>query len=141
MTVTDEELYQGFSKEQIESYETEARERWGSTDAYSESRQRVRNMSKAQWQAVKDQGDEATRLLAGLIDRDPGDPEVQAAVAKHHAWIENFYSAPAELYTGLGQMYADDLRFRATYDKYVPNLADFMRDAMAIYADTALSGR
>ena len=141
MMVTDEELYEGFSKEQIESYETEARERWGSTNAYAESRQRVRNMSKAQWSAVKDQGDEATRLMAGLMDRDPADPEVQAAIARHHAWIENFYTASAEMYTGLGQMYADDERFRAFYDAYAPDLADFMRDAMAIYADTVLSGR
>ncbi|MCB0235981.1 MAG: MerR family transcriptional regulator, partial [Anaerolineae bacterium] len=41
MTLTNEELYEGFSKEQIESYENEARERWGSTDAYKESRKRV----------------------------------------------------------------------------------------------------
>ena len=141
MTLTDEELYEGFSKEQIESYQNEARERWGSTDAYQESQRRVGNMSKAQWNAVKQQGDEATRLMAGLMDRDPADPEVQAAIAKHHAWIENFYTAPAEMYAGLGQMYADDERFRAYYDAYAPDLADFMRDAMAIYANTALSGR
>ena len=138
MTLTNEELYEGFSKEQIESYESEAKERWGYTAAYQESRQRVGNMSKAQWNAVKDQGDEATRLMAGLMGRDPADPDVQAAIAKHHAWIENFYTAPAELYVGLGQMYADDQRFRAFYDAYAPDLADFMRDAMAIYAETVL---
>ncbi|MEZ4769799.1 MAG: MerR family transcriptional regulator [Caldilineales bacterium] len=141
MTLTDEELYEGFSKEQIESYQNEARERWGSTDAYQESQRRVRNMSKAQWQAVKDQGDEATRLMAGLMGRDPADPEVQAAIARHHAWIENFYNAPAEMYAGLGQMYVDDPRFRAHYDAYAPDLADFMRDAMQIYADTVLTNR
>ena len=141
MTLTDEELYEGFSKEQIESYQSEAKERWGATDAYRESQRRVGNMSKAQWSTVKDQGDEATRLMAGLMGRDPADPEVQAAIAKHHAWIENFYTAPAEMYAGLGQMYVDDERFRANYDKYAPGLADFMRDAMAIYADTVLAAR
>lgn len=141
MTLTVEELYEGFSKEQIESYENEARERWGSTDAYQESRRRVGKMSKGQWEGVKQQGDEATRLMASLMGRDPADPEVQAAIARHHAWIENFYPAPAELYTGLGQMYAEDERFRATYDAYAPGLADFMRDAMVIYAETALTSR
>ena len=113
----------------------------GATNAYAESRQRVRNMTKAQWNAVKDQGDEATRLLAELMDRDPADPEVQTAIAKHHAWIENFYTASAEMYAGLGQMYADDPRFRANYDKYAPDLADFMRDALAVYAKTVLARR
>lgn len=141
MTLTDEELYEGFSKEQIESYQREANERWGSTPAYAESQQRVRNMSKAQWNAVKDQGDEATRAMASLMGHDPASPEVQAAIAKHHAWIENFYTAPAEMYAGLGQMYAEDERFRAYYDKFAPDLADFMRDAMAIYAETVLANR
>lgn len=141
MTLTDEELYQGFSKEQIESYQQEAQERWGATDAYQESQRRVRNMTKAQWNAVKQQGDEATRQMASLMGRDPADTEVQAAIAGHHAWIENFYRAPAELYAGLGQMYAEDERFRAYYDAYAPDLADFMRDAMQVYADTVLASR
>ncbi|MEZ4771347.1 MAG: MerR family transcriptional regulator [Caldilineales bacterium] len=70
---------------------------------------------RAQWQAVKDQGDEATRLMAGLMNSDPADPEVQAIYARHHAWIENFYNAPAEMYAGLGQMYVGDPRC-AHYD-------------------------
>ena len=139
--LTDEELYEGFSKEQIESYQREANERWGSTPAYAESQRRVRNMTKAQWNAIGQQGDEATREMASLMGGDPASPEVQAAIAKHHAWIENFYPAPAEMYAGLGQMYVEDERFRAYYDKYAPDLADFMRDAMAIYAETALASR
>lgn len=141
MTLTDEELYEGFSKEQIESYQNEARERWGTTSAYAESQRRVSSMNREQWNAVKQQGDEATRLMTALLGRDPADAEVQAAIARHHAWIENFYPAPAEQYAGLGQMYAEDERFRAHYDAYAPGLADFMRDAMAIYAETALASR
>jgi hypothetical protein len=33
-------------------------------------------------------------------------------------------------------MYVDDERFRANYDKVATGLAEFQRDAMAVYART-----
>jgi len=140
MPLTDEELYEGFSpkeKEQLKEYEAEARERWGEMAA--ESQRRVRQMSKAQWQAIQQEGDAATRLMAETMGRPVSDPDVQAAIARHHAWIENFYPCSAEMYRGLGQMYVDDPRFTATYDKVRPGLALFMRDAMAYYAEHMLT--
>ncbi|HSN75740.1 MAG TPA: MerR family transcriptional regulator [Anaerolineae bacterium] len=136
--MTDEELYAGFTKEQAERYRREAREMWD-PDFVEATEQRVRKMSKAQWAAVGQQGEEATQLVASLMGRSPDDPAVQAAIAQHHAWIENFYPAPAELYRGLGQMYVEHPEFRAFYEKYRPGLADFMQAAMAHYADTALT--
>ncbi len=133
----DEELYEGFSKEQIERYKREAREMYD-PKLVEESEKRVRRMSKAEWQAVKAEGDEVTRGLAALMDRDPADPDVQALVARHHAWIERFYPAGAELYRGLGRLYAEHPEFRATYDRYAPGLADFLCAAMACYAEVAL---
>ena len=140
MTLTDEELYEGFSKNQIERYKREAREMYDPA-LVEESERRVARMSKAQWEAVKLEGDEVTRGIAGLMDREPGDPEVQALIARHHAWIENFYPASAELYRGLGQGYASHPDFRAFYDRYRPDLADFMAAAMACYADQVLAKR
>ena len=140
MPLTDEELYEGFSpkeREQLKEYEAEARDRWGEMAA--ESQRRVRQMSKAQWQAVQEEGDAATRLMGEYMGRPVSDPDVQAAIARHHAWIENFYPCSAEMYRGLGQMYVDDPRFTATYDKVRPGLAVFMRDAMAYYAEHTLT--
>ena len=138
MTMTDEELYEGFTKEQIERYKREAREMYD-PELVAESERRVRNMSRAQWNAVKEEGDQVTRAIAEVADRAPGDPEVQALIARHHAWIEHFYPASAELYRGLGQGYAEHPDFREFYDKYRPGLADFMQTAMAYYADHALA--
>jgi DNA-binding transcriptional MerR regulator len=134
--LTDAELYAGFSDEQIERYRREARERWG--DVVEETEQRVRHMSRDQWQAVGQEGEEVTRALAGLMDRAPGDPEVQGYIARHHAWIEHFYPASAELYRGLGQLYVEHEEFRKYYDKYAPGMADFMLAAMTYYADHSL---
>jgi len=138
MTMTDEELYEGFSTEQIERYQREARDLYDPA-LVQESERRVRRMSKAQWNAVKAEGDEVTRAIADMMERSPGDPEVQELIARHHAWIEHFYPASAEVYRGLGQLYVEHPEFRAFYDRYRLDLSDFMAEAMAHYADHSLA--
>lgn len=62
------------------------------------------------------------------------------------AEVEVAYRALCQLCTpnasgfkNLGQMYVEDPRFTATYDTIAPGLAEYYRDAMAVYADTKLS--
>ena len=87
-------------------------------------------MGKEQWNAVRAEGDASAPH--GRADGPAADdPEVQATIARQHAWIENFYPCSAEVNAGLGQLYTANPEFRANYDKYRPGLADFMRDAMA----------
>ena len=140
MSLTDEELYEGFPREQVERWQREVKEQYDPI-LVAESNRRVSKMSKAEWQGIKAEGDVITRLVANLAEagRPPSDPEVQAAIARHHAWIEHFYPCSAEVYRGLGQLYAEHAEFRANYDKYRPGLADFMRKAMAYYADHNLT--
>lgn len=140
MTLTDEELYEGFTKEQRERYEREANEMYG-PEAVKATNQRIRRMSKQQWQAVKAKGGEITSNIAALMDQGPDDPNVQALIARHHAWIENFYPANADVYCGLGQLYTEHEEFRAFYEDIQPGLADFMRAAMTHYANTALANK
>lgn len=140
MELTDEELYEGFTPEQRERYAREARERYDPT-LVAESERRIRAMTREQWAALKQEGHEVTVGIAALADRAPGDAEVQALIARHHAWIERFYPCSAEVYRGLAQGYAEHPDFRAFYDRYRPGLADFMRAAMTHYADTVLARR
>jgi DNA-binding transcriptional MerR regulator len=138
MTMTDEELYEGFTKEQIERYKREARERYDPA-LVEESERRLRKMTKAEWNAVKAEGGDVARAIAEHMDKGPHDPEVQTLIGRHHAWIENFYTANADVYRGLGQLYAEHEEFRKFYDKVRPGLADFMQAAMTHYADHNLS--
>jgi DNA-binding transcriptional MerR regulator len=140
MSLTDEELYEGFPKEQVERWQREVNERYD-PKLVAESNQRVHAMSKDQWNVVKTEGDAVSRRMAELMGRPAGDPEVQATIARQHAWIENFYPCSAEMFRGLGQHYAEHPEFRANYDKYRPGLADFMREAMAYYAEHTLATR
>lgn len=138
MGMTDEELWEGFSQQQIERYKRESREAYG-VEVVEESERRAKGMSKGQWQAVKDEGDAVTRGLAARIDRPIDDPEVQALIARHYKWVCTFWTPDAAAYTGLGQLYTDNPEFRANYDKYRVGLADFMREAMSYYAEHELT--
>lgn len=138
MELSDAELYEGFSQEQIERYKRESREQYG-VEVVEESERRAKGMSKGQWQAVKDEGDAVTRGLADLMDRRPDDPDVQALIARHYQWVCTFWTPNAEAYAGLGQLYTDNEEFRANYDRYRVGLADFLRAAMTHYAAQKLS--
>lgn len=137
MPLAPEDLFSGFEHER---YEPEARERWGD-DAVERS--------NAAWSALGPEGQrrhqaEHGRVAHGLAalaaeGAAPGDPRVQELVAAHHAWVSLFWVPDAEAYTALGAMYADDHRFRATYDKFGDGTADLLRDAIAIYAAHALT--
>jgi DNA-binding transcriptional MerR regulator len=139
MTLSDEELYEGFTQEQIQRYTHEVNEKYD-PQLVAESNRRVRKMSKEQWQAIKGEGDALTRLMASLMGSPAGDVRVQAVVKRHHAWIENFYPCPAEIYRGLGHLYTENDEFRANYDKYAPGLADFMKEAMEYFCQHTLKG-
>jgi DNA-binding transcriptional MerR regulator len=138
MTLSDEELYAGFTREQAERYPRQARELWGE-ERVTEAEDKVRKLSKDAWARIGQQGEEATRAMAALIGRSADDDEVQAAIAQHHAWIENFYPAPAEVYHGLGKMYVEHPEFRKFYEDRAEGLAEFMLAAIEVYCERSLS--
>jgi hypothetical protein len=137
MTLSDEELFAAFTPEQEERYRKEARERWGE-EHIEQTEQRLKKLSKYEWEKVQEEGTLVAQELTSLMNRSVEDPEVQEAVARHHAWIENFYPASAEMYRGLGSMYAEHPEFRAFYDQFAEGLADFMQKAMTYFANTKL---
>jgi hypothetical protein len=130
--LTDKKLYEGFSKEEIKAIKEEVRKKYD-PKIVAESYRNVRAMSEARWAEVKKEGEEVTKAIAAVMDSNPASPEVQKLVARHFVHLNNFYKPTPEMYKGLGELYASDNRFRAYYDKYRNGLADFMKEAMAIY--------
>jgi DNA-binding transcriptional MerR regulator len=138
MTLTDAELYEGFSEEQIERWQREVREQYD-PKVVAESDRRVRQMGKEQWAALRAEGQEIHLLLANLMGSDPDDPVVQAAIGRHFAMMGQFYTVTPQIYRGLGQLYVEHPEFRAFYEALAPGLADFMQAAMNAYCDRTLA--
>jgi DNA-binding transcriptional MerR regulator len=130
-SVEERVWFDGFDAAQ---YEEEARQRWGHTAAYKESRERAAGYGQADWEAIGAEQTAILREIAALADRKPGDPEVLAAVGRMHRFInERFYACSLEMFRGLGDLAVSDSRFTETYEKLRPGLAAFYATAVAEY--------
>ncbi len=139
MALTDAELYEGLSQETVQRWQKEVNEKYDPA-LVAESNRRVRKLSKEQWNAIKEEGGAVTLRLAELFKAgvQPESAEAQAAIEGQRRWIEHFYTPSAEVFRGLGELYATHPEFRTNYDKYAKDFADFMRAAMACYAERSM---
>ena len=131
-----EKMFEGFEHN---PYEAEARERWGD-EAVDASYERMKGWSAADAEKART-GYERVHsglapLLAGGVPVD--DPRVQELVRLHYEVVSLFWTPNAEAYKGLGQMYVEDERFRRNIGGGNDELVAYLRDAMAVYADTRL---
>jgi len=120
-------------------YEKEAQERWGNTDAYKQSQERVKKMTKEEFARIGEEGDILLKKIAALKEADPASSQVQELIAQHYNGLRHFYEPSPEMYRGLGDLYVDDPRFAAFFDKYGEGMAAFMKKAMHTYSDGLLS--
>ena len=124
----------------MKNYETEARSRWGTTDAYREHEQKTKNYTKEKWAEANDGLMAIFAEFAACKDSDASADSVkaQALVAKLQAHItENYYTCTYEILAGLGKMYVADERFKKNIDKYGEGTAEFAAEAIAVYCRKA----
>jgi DNA-binding transcriptional MerR regulator len=131
-----ENLFEGFNPA---DYEEEAREHW--PDHFDRAQQVALAMGPEQVEAEQKQLTARMIRMAELMaaGKPPGDPEVQAEVEGHYRWVARYWTPSAQAYRNLGRMYADDGRFRASYERVTAGLASYQRDAMDVYAGERLS--
>jgi len=117
----------------MEIYEAEVRERWGSTEAYRESKARTSKYSKADFQAAKVDQEAATELFVYAFGN--GLPinstEAQNAVLAHREAISKwFYECSIEMQKQLALLYIEDPRFKEYYESRNKGLAQYVHDAI-----------
>jgi hypothetical protein len=120
----------------MKSYDTEARERWGDTDAYREHEQKTKNYTKETWAEANDG---MMAIFAEFAEcKNNGyvanSPKVQSLVGKLQEYItQNYYACTCEILAGLGQMYIGDERFKKNIDKYGEGTAQFASEAIGVF--------
>lgn len=131
-----ENLFEGFDPSR---YEAEARERWPEEAASSE--RFTATLSPADVERMQRETTAQIVRMAELREAGvPVDaPPVQEEIDALHASISRMWTPNAEAFAALGRMYVDDDRFRATYDRVAPGVAEYFRDAMAVYAGERLA--
>lgn len=134
--ISDEELYEGFTPEEKDSYRGEVAERWGE-DKLHEVEERLKKLGAQKWADIKDKGKAIEQLLADLMTQNQAitSKAVQKAIDAHYVHTCEFWTPNKEQYRGLGKMYAEDERFKAHYEQYREGLAVFIRRAIDVYCD------
>ncbi|TDK56255.1 MerR family transcriptional regulator [Bacillus salipaludis] len=136
--MSDQEKFEGFKQKMIDDNEKkfgeEVRQKYGN-DAVEKSNAKVKNMTQEQYQEVTALEQQVREALAqAFATGDPAGELAQKAADLHKQWLTYYWSGYSkEAHAGLAQMYVDDDRFRAYYDKEQPGIAEFLRDAIRIY--------
>ncbi|NTW72948.1 MAG: MerR family transcriptional regulator [Eubacteriaceae bacterium] len=144
ITMSNKEKFEGFKKKMVtdneKKYGREAREKYGE-DAVNKSNAKVQGMTQEQYDEVTALALEISTTLAEAFKTgDPGGELAQKTAELHKKWLTFYWDKYSkEAHAGLAQMYVDDERFTAYYDKDQPGTAVFLRDAIFIYTGLAVS--
>ena len=119
----------------MKNYETEARERWGNTDAFREHEQKTKNYTKEKWAEANDGlmaiFAEFASCKGSGASADSDEAQVLAARLQAHI-TDNYYTCTDDILAGLGQMYVADERFKKNIDKYGEGTAEFAAEAINV---------
>lgn len=132
----DEELYEGFTKEEIILMNEDAN-KFYDPSLMAQSRKRDESRSAQEWNDLKQEEGEIMKELIILMDsKEISDPEVQKLVERQYAFISKFFTPTIEIFRAIGQGYAQDPRFVKFYDKYKKGLASYFQRAIDYYCDS-----
>lgn len=136
--MSDREKFQGFKKTLIDNnekkYGKEIREKYGD-EAINKSNDRIMNMTQKEHDEITKLSNEVIETLdAAFKTRNPAGELAQKAADLHRRWLSFYWdSYTKEAHANIAQMYVDDERFKAYYDKKQSGTAEFLRDAVLIY--------
>ncbi|WP_312472501.1 MerR family transcriptional regulator [Neobacillus sp.] len=138
MNMSNKEKFDGFKKKMIDDnekkYGKEIREKYGN-DTVNKSNAKLKNMTQEQYNEVTALEVQLKLTLAEAFKTgDPAGELAQKVADLHKQWLTYYWNEYSkEAHAGLAQMYVDDERFTAYYDKEQPGTAEFLRDAIEIY--------
>jgi len=137
VTLDPEEARDAFGDRNPNVHADEARDRWGSTDAYRESERRTNRYSKEDWILIGKESDAVNQLFIDALTAGyPAESRpAKDAAEEHRKQIDKwFYSCSYEMHSGLGEMYVLDPRFTEHYEQLHPGLAKYIADAIVANA-------
>lgn len=136
--MTDQEKFEGFKRALVDEnekrYGREVREKYGD-EAVERSNAKLMGMSQQEYdEVVALEAEMRETLKEAMQIGDPAGEAAQKAADLHRRWLTFYWdSYSKEAHAGVAQMYVDDERFTAYYDKEQPGAAKFLRDAILIY--------
>lgn len=139
----DTDLYKGFDRDKQNLLGTFLAAYGGTVaeDMIFESEKCAETLSDEDRQRVEREANCIYSALAECIDRGltPRSDEVQALVEKHCQLARSVHAVSRDVYLSYAQLYCERSEFRHFLDQHHLKLAEFLAEAMRVYAYTNLS--
>jgi DNA-binding transcriptional MerR regulator len=132
--MTVDELFSGFSEEQQAEYEKEAMQTYD-PEIVKASNAKWRAMSKQEQQRVLEESKQVYVDMIAVMPKGPASAEAQACVERWRRNMDHFWTPKPDQLAYFGDLYNNDPRFKANFEKMKPGLAEFMREAINVYVD------
>ncbi|MBB4687348.1 MerR family transcriptional regulator [Amycolatopsis jiangsuensis] len=132
-----EEVFDGFDHTR---HQEEVTRRWGA-EAYRKGDEWWRSLSAAEKQAHQQEQADIAAAFASAREagHDAGSDETQSVTRRLHEWLNPaVWTVSKGYFAGLGQLYVDDPRYGAYDEQHGTGTAEYIRDAMKIYAERNL---
>ena len=134
--MTDAEKFQAFKEHVVERqekmYGAEAREKYGDSQVDA-ARQKVLDMTPETYERFENLGKEIRLRLAEAVTAgvSPESPEAERIVMLHKEWLGMTWKTyTEEAHRAMADLYMEDERFAAYYDREVPGCARFLEQAI-----------
>jgi DNA-binding transcriptional MerR regulator len=142
LIMRDKEMYDGFDPVKQQEHEQYMLKMGTlSQKEIDDSWKKVRHWKKSDWEQFKQVGEQLNQDLAKAMSNHlkPIDMEVQALIQRHYSWVKNFWTPTKASYMRLAQMYLDHPDYRYFYNRYHPNMVEYLVEAMKIYSERELT--
>ena len=124
-------MFEPFSEEQQAAYEKEAAEKYDPAIVQA-SQQKWKSYTKEEKQRIGEEGNAVYRDFVLAIPKGSASPEAQDCVRRWRAHMAYFWEPNDEQCLGLANLYNEDPRFKANFDKIDLRLAGFVRLAVKV---------
>ena len=130
--MSPKQLFSGLSDEQQAEYEKEAMQMYG-PEVVRASNKKWKQYSEAEKQRIGEEGNQIYAELSLVMPEGVESAKVQAIVERWRRHIEYFWTPNEDQLLGLADLYNEDARFKANFDKMDPRLAAFFKEAVTEY--------
>jgi DNA-binding transcriptional MerR regulator len=126
------QFFAGLTPAEEEQYAREAEQKYDPA-VVRESNRQWKAYGKEKQQAILAEGRQIYAEMVAVMPKGADSPEVQALVERWRQHMNYFWTPNLEQLVGLAEMYNSDERFKANYDAFHPQLAEFMLAAVKVY--------
>lgn len=130
--MSEKQLFEPFNEAQQAEYEKEAMQMYD-PEVVKASNRKWKSYSKEEKQRIGDEGNAAYLAIVDAIPSGPESDEAQAGIEKWRRHMDYFWTPAPDQLLGLAQLYNQDPRFKANFDRIDPRLAAFMLEAVTVY--------